>query len=329
MVALVPRSLLTPAHPAGTWRADWLVRVLRASARSIAGGIPPAKARARLETLSLFAPPPAGVTVRRDRLAGMKTKVFRPHDRRSDRVVLHLHGGGYAFCSTRTHKGMLGDLARATRREVYAAEYALAPEHAFPRPVADARRAFEALVARGVAPERIVLSGDSAGGALAVAVALALRDAGQPGPGALVLLSPWVDLADTPRDLGEDYLTPDLMARFAAHYLQGTDPTDPLASPAHAELEGLPPMLIQAGGAEILRGQIERFARRAKRHGPCFCRRPCPPLSAVGVLPWSPSWACGSSSRRRSRPSGALGWIPKSARRSCSTPRRARPSPAR
>ncbi|MBO6940419.1 MAG: alpha/beta hydrolase [Deltaproteobacteria bacterium] len=267
MVALVPRSLLAPAHPAGTWRAQWLVKLLRASARHTAGELAPADARARLERLSLLAPTPAGVRRRRAELAGMKARVFRPRGVDESRVVLHLHGGGYALCSGRTHKGILGDLALATRHEVWAVDYALAPEHPFPRPIEDGVRAFEALVARGVAPERIVLSGDSAGGALAVSVALSLRDMGRPMPGALVLLSPWVDLGVTGVDRGEDYLVPDLMARFAEHYLQGTCPTNPLASPARADLSGLPPMLVQAGGVEVLRGQIEDFARNARSAG--------------------------------------------------------------
>jgi acetyl esterase/lipase len=197
----------------------------------------------------------------------MKASRFRPLRLERDRVLLHLHGGGYAFCSARTHKGILADLARHTRREVWAVNYALAPEHPFPRPVEDGVRAFEALVARGVAPERIVLSGDSAGGALAVGVAQMLRDAGRPLPGGLVLLSPWVDLDATVVDHGHDYLIPALMDRFAEHYLQGTCPRHPLASPAHGDLRGLPPMLVQAGGVELLREQIERFARSAKAEG--------------------------------------------------------------
>lgn len=267
MAALVPRSLLAPAHPAGTWRAQWLVQLLRASARSTAGGLSPAEARARLERLSLLAPIPPGVRKRRTTLAGMKARTYRP--RRSDdgRVVLHLHGGGYALCSGRTHRGILGEIALATRHEVWAVDYRLAPEHPFPHPIEDAVRAFEGLVARGVAPERIVLSGDSAGGALAIAAALRLRDSGRPLPGALVLLSPWVDLGASVIDRGEDYLMPDLMERFADHYLQGTCPTNPLASPARADLSGLPPMLVHAGGVELLREQIEGFANSARSAG--------------------------------------------------------------
>jgi len=267
MAALVPRSLLAPAHPAGTWRAQWLVRLLRASARNTAGELSPAEARARLERLSLLAPIPPGVRKRRTMLAGMKTRVYRPRRVDGSRVVLHLHGGGYALCSGRTHRGILSDLALSTGHEVWAVDYRLAPEHPFPHPIEDGVRAFEALVARGVAPERIVLSGDSAGGALAVSVALSLRDRGQPMPGALVLLSPWVDLARTGIDRGEDYLMPDLMESFAAHYLQGTCPTNPLASPARADLAELPPMLIQAGGVEVLREQIEDFAQSARSAG--------------------------------------------------------------
>jgi monoterpene epsilon-lactone hydrolase len=267
MAALVPRSLLAPAHPAGTWRAQWLVSLLRASARSTAGELSPAEARARLERLSLLAPIPAGVRRRRTRLAGMKARVYRPRGVDDSRVVLHLHGGGYALCSGRTHRGILGEMALATGHEVWAVDYRLAPEHPFPHPIEDGVRAFEALVASGVAPEHILLSGDSAGGALAVSVALSLRDRGQPMPGALVLLSPWVDLGATGIDRGEDYLMPDLMARFADHYLQGTCPTNPLASPARADLASLPPMLVQAGGVEVLREQIEGFARSARGAG--------------------------------------------------------------
>jgi acetyl esterase/lipase len=186
-------------------------------------------------------------------------------------VVLYFHGGGFCFGSIRTHGPLVGALARAARARTFAAEYRLAPEHTAPAAHEDALAAYRHLLAEGIAPQRIVLAGDSAGGTLVLATLLALRDAGEPMPAAGIAISPWVDLscsgasftANAPFDfVGETH------CRLAAvSYLGGVDPRRPDVSPLFADLRGLPPLLIQAGGAEVLIDQIRAFAARAREAG--------------------------------------------------------------
>lgn len=270
-VALAPRLLLAPSHPSGSWRTELLVRTLRSAASQVTRG-QASDVRARLEGLARFAPPPASVRRRRARL-GARRAVWTVPTRRasSDQVFLHVHGGGYALCSLKTHQGMIADLARHGGRPVLAFEYRKAPEHPFPRPIDDVVDAYRHLLAKGVDPSRIVLSGDSAGGGLILAATQRLRATQEPLPRALVLFSPWVDLrlqgASIDDNARHDYLARPLLERFRDLYLQGADPRCPEASPALADFTGFPPMLVQVGGAEVLRSEIEGFAARARSHG--------------------------------------------------------------
>ena len=141
---------------------------------------------------------------------------------------------------------------------VFAANYRLAPEHSFPAAVEDALSCYRALAEGGP----VVIAGDSAGGGLALATALAARQRGIKPPAALVLFSPWVDLALPQRDelaKGDAMLSASWLAACARHYLAGTDAADPLASPIHGDLTGLPPTLIQVGGDEMLLSDAERL----------------------------------------------------------------------
>ncbi|MDO9316537.1 MAG: alpha/beta hydrolase fold domain-containing protein [Burkholderiaceae bacterium] len=171
-------------------------------------------------------------------------------------VVLYLHGGAYCVGSPVTHRSLTARLALVTGLPVFSLDYRLAPEHRFPAGLDDAVAAFRALSAEG---RPVVLAGDSAGGGLALASALALRDAGSTLPAALVLFSPWVDVAmqDAPKTEppGEAMLSVAWAAACAAHYLGSTSADAPLASPLFADLRGLPPTLIQAGTDELLHGQ--------------------------------------------------------------------------
>ena len=173
-------------------------------------------------------------------------------------VMLYLHGGAFCIGSPATHRSLTGRLALATGLPVFALDYRLAPEHRFPAALDDALAAFRALRAEGP----VFLAGDSAGGGLALATALALRDAGSPRPAALVLFSPWVDLAahgsPATEPPGEAMLSQAWANACAAHYLgdAGGVPADsPWVSPLRADLRGLPPTLIQAGTDELLHGQ--------------------------------------------------------------------------
>ena len=171
------------------------------------------------------------------------------------RAVLYLHGGGYCQGSPATHRTITGHLALQSAARVVAARYRLAPEQPFPAAVDDAVAAYRGLLAEGFAPSATVIAGDSAGGGLAVAAALRLREDGLPQPAGLVLFSPWVDLglgALGPPPPGEFIVTKPWLEECARFYLAGHPEADPLASPIAADLHGLPPTLIQVGTDELL-----------------------------------------------------------------------------
>jgi cation diffusion facilitator CzcD-associated flavoprotein CzcO/acetyl esterase/lipase len=170
-------------------------------------------------------------------------------------VILYLHGGAYCVGSAAGHRALTARLAAASGLPVFSLDYRLAPEHPFPAAIDDAVAAFRALHEKGP----VIVGGDSAGGGLALATALALRDAGLPLPAALVLLSPWADMSmpglPPVVPAGEAMLSPEWATACAAHYLGSTPAESPLASPLRADLSGLPPTLIQAGTDELLHEQ--------------------------------------------------------------------------
>jgi epsilon-lactone hydrolase len=164
--------------------------------------------------------------------------------------MLYLHGGGYVLGSMRTHRVMLAHLARACQCQVLGLEYRLAPENPFPAPVDDTLAAYRWFLTGGYDHRKIVLAGDSAGGGLVVAAMVAMRYVGEPIPAAGVCLSPWVDMEAT----GQSFVTnadvdpsvaKDRILRMVGLYLAGKSPQAPLASPLHADLRGLPPLLVQ------------------------------------------------------------------------------------
>ncbi len=186
-------------------------------------------------------------------------------------MLLYLHGGGYFGCSAETHRPITSFFALQDFR-VFAPDYRLAPENRFPAAVEDAVAFYRALLNMGYSPKRIVVSGESAGGGLALSLMLALRAAGVPLPAAAALFSPWTDLAAT----GDSIRTnSDRCAMFdgagvafsARYYLGDADPRNPLASPLYADLAGLPPLLIHVGADEVLLDDSTRLAERARAAG--------------------------------------------------------------
>ncbi|MCA8929262.1 MAG: alpha/beta hydrolase [Alphaproteobacteria bacterium] len=188
-------------------------------------------------------------------------------------VVLYLHGGGYAIGSSVTHRALTGGIARAAGSRVFSLDYRLAPEHRFPAAVEDAVAAYRGLLAAGWPPDAVFVAGDSAGGGLAAAVLVSLRDAGVPLPAGGVLISPWTDLELTGETLATNAAHDPFVQRESAgvsvrRYLgESGDPRHPLASPIHADLRGLPPLLIQVGLAETLLDDSRRLATRARAAG--------------------------------------------------------------
>jgi epsilon-lactone hydrolase len=187
-------------------------------------------------------------------------------------TVLYLHGGGYYFCSPQTHRSLVFALARRSSARIFSLDYRLAPEHPFPAALDDALAAYRRLVADGVSPRTIVIAGDSAGGGLALATLLALRDAGDPLPAGGLLFSPWTDLAATGASItSNDGRDPMFfgaaVGRAARLYLGDADARDPLASPVYGRFDGLPPLFIQVGDTEVLLDDSTRVADRARAAG--------------------------------------------------------------
>jgi acetyl esterase/lipase len=187
-----------------------------------------------------------------------------------DSVLLYFHGGGYVSCSPRTHRPITGALARRIGCRVFSLDYRRAPEHPFPAPVEDAVKAVSWLLKSGIKPEKLALAGDSAGGGLAIATLVQLRDRGDPLPACAACISPWVDL------LGEytvsnpascAMFTFEEGRRFAKVYLNGASGSSPMASPVLADLHGLPPLLIQAADTELLYDDAVRLNEKALASG--------------------------------------------------------------
>ncbi|EMP56106.1 alpha/beta hydrolase [Marinobacter santoriniensis NKSG1] len=184
-------------------------------------------------------------------------------------VVLYLHGGAFMIGSPDTHRGLTGHLAQACGCEVVTPDYRLAPEHPFPAALEDAHDTYLALIAEGVPPAQIALAGDSAGAGLCVALAMHLRDRGEPLPGSLTLFSPWTDLTQT--QLYSPEREPVIQSGWtekAARLYAGSEALDhPLISIVYGDFKGLPPMLIQVGSEEILLNDAVRLKDVAERDG--------------------------------------------------------------
>ncbi len=187
-------------------------------------------------------------------------------------TVLWLHGGAYQFGSPRRLRGPASRLSRAAGTRVLAAAYRLAPEHPFPAALDDALAVYRWLLAEGVAPGRLVIGGDSAGGGLALAALVALRDAGDPLPAGAFGFSPWTDLSLSGGSVTalaevDDLLDEASLRQAADRYRGSEEPRHPLVSPLFADLSGLPPLLVQVGGAEILLDDSTVLADRVRAAG--------------------------------------------------------------
>jgi len=231
-----------------------------------------AEMRRRFEGLAASFPVAADVEIEPVSAGSVPAEWVSAPGARRDRAVLYLHGGGYVIGSISTHRQLAADISRSAAARVLLIDYRLAPEHPHPAAVEDALSAYRWLVAQGAVPDRTAVAGDSAGGGLTIATLVALRDAGDPLPGAAVCLSPWVDLealgdSMTGKSTEDPLVQRAGLLRMAAHYLNGLSPRHPLAAPLYADLTGLPPLLIQVGEAETLLDDAVRLAQRAEAAG--------------------------------------------------------------
>ena len=188
------------------------------------------------------------------------------------RVILYLHGGGYVIGSVRTHRVLLAHLARAAKARVLALDYRLAPEPPFPGPIDDTVNAYQWLLSDGIEPANMAIAGDSAGGGLVVAALVALKSVGEPLPAAGVCISPWSDMESTGGSMmtnseSDPSVSKERLLKLAGIYLNGKNPQAPLASPIHADLTGLPPLLLQVGSIEVLLDDSTMLKEQAHKAG--------------------------------------------------------------
>lgn len=232
----------------------------------------PAKARADFEATLAMVPVAEDLAFTPDELGGIPALHGTYPGADPEAVLVYIHGGAFIAGSAHGYRGLAGELARAGGLTLWSIDYRLAPEHPFPAALDDCVVAYRALLESGIAPGRIVLAGDSAGGGLVLSLLLALREAGDPLPAAAIPISPWANLlcdgATYKTKAKEDpSLTEEGLLTSAIAYMAGNSGRNPFASPVFASLQGLPPLLIQVGSAEILLEDSIRIAANAATSG--------------------------------------------------------------
>lgn len=217
-------------------------------------------------------PPPADAQIEAEELGDVPAfRVSAPGVKHGN-VVLHFHGGGYLIGSAKGSLEYASRLAAAVDGICYTVDYRLAPEHPYPAAIDDALCAYRVLLAKGIAPSSILLSGESAGGGLAIALAIALRTAGDPLPAGILSVAPFSDLTLSGPSVrkfnGDDpAANKDLLTFMGASYFQGHEPTDPLVSPLFGDLANLPPLFLTATQGEALLDDTTRLAEKAEEAG--------------------------------------------------------------
>jgi len=234
-------------------------------------GLPWEVQRRRLDRLMRASPVPRGTTVAQHTMNGVRAELVTAGGARTGPTVVYFHGGGYCVGSALLARAWAAHLSARVACRVVVPEYRLAPAHAYPAALDDARDVMNAVLG-DAGPASVVMSGDSAGAGLALALVLALRDGGQELPAGCILLSPWLDLGRDRRAVPElvhrdVLLSPRWLQACAAAYAHPSKWADPSVSPLLAAHGGLPPLLIQAGSDELLAPDAECLAASASAAG--------------------------------------------------------------
>ena len=202
----------------------------------------------------------------------MPAEWITPKRSKADKVLLFLHGGGYATGSLKTHRALASQIAIHARIKALSIDYKLAPEHKFPTQIEQAVTAYEFLLEQGYLPENIAIGGESAGGGLTGGTLLYLKDHNIPLPACAIFMSPWFDLTGSGRSLitnkHKDPMVPYKgIPLWARNYAGDAELTNPYASPLFGDLKGLCPIYIQVGECEILLSDSTRYAEKAQNAG--------------------------------------------------------------
>lgn len=256
-----------PTDPLGEIYAEWTVEFTAAPDMSLP------VLRWVFEDWQRATAEPEDVTYRSTSIGGVPGILVTPLEADRDRILLVLHGGGFALGSSASHRKMAGHLAKAAGSSAFVADFRLAPEHPYPAQLDDADAVIDALIADGIAAEAITSVGDSAGASIAIATVLRRLQRGAALPGRVATISPWLDMENSGETIETNDATDFLIAREGLQgnidrYLSGgASPTDPLVNPLYADFTGFPPLFITASDAESLYSDAVRLAERAQRDG--------------------------------------------------------------
>ena len=225
--------------------------------------------RQSYDNLGRLFPLPADVTFEQISIGNIVAEWSSTREANQQQIILYLHGGGYVIGSLNSHRLLVAELGRAAGTRTLALDYRLAPEAPYPAAVDDAIAAYQFLLDQGIPSKSIAFAGDSAGGGLCVATLCKARDLGLSQPVCALLISPWVDLELTGKSMDnkandDPLLRREFLLQWASTYLNGNPPTTALASPLHADLNGIAPLKIQVGTSEVLLDDAIRLADRAK-----------------------------------------------------------------
>lgn len=232
--------------------------------------LPPNSLRLALEQLCRAFPQNKEVEIRTLRLAGLRAEEIKPQTE-STQLIFHIHGGAFFLGSLKTHRAFLTQIAARTQMQILHVDYPLSPEHQHPEAIDALFDIYTTLLDQGVQSKDIILSGDSCGANLALALALRIQQEKLPQVSGLILLSPFLDLTLTSESLRynaqhDALLSIETLETGIDYYVpKNMDKSDPTISPLFADLTGLPPILVQVGSKEILLDDAQRFKERAEQ----------------------------------------------------------------
>lgn len=231
-----------------------------------------AQKRAAYARLERYFPVDKSVVIKPTQAGGVAAEWITVPQSRPDKIMLFMHGGGFVFNSTRLHRDLISRIARVGRVRALSLDYSLSPEHPYPTAINETMAAYRWLLAQKIDPQNIILAGDSAGGSLVLSALNRIRHEGLPNPACAVAIAPATDatladpeaMANSERDF---FIGAESLAFFIDSYFQQTPRDDPIASPLHAPLKGLPPLLLHASKNELMYSDSRRFAQKAKQAG--------------------------------------------------------------
>ncbi|MEH0156300.1 alpha/beta hydrolase [Limibacter armeniacum] len=229
--------------------------------------------RGLLEVGTIWMLSPWGIKFDRFLIGNMQAEIIAPVGKRvQNKMMLYLHGGGYALGSTQTHRSMVGQIVKLTRVPALMVDYRKIPEAPCPAAIEDAFAAYCWLLDQGYDGNQIVIAGDSAGGGLALSTIFAIKENKLPMPAGCICLSPWVDLAVKGKDakaseLYDPFIRINAMKRWGRIYAGELPVENPMVSPLYGDFTGFPPMMVQASDGEVLYSDAVRLVEAAKKAG--------------------------------------------------------------